>query len=55
MKQLLSGQPTSKKSSKKNPTENYMKKDPVIPKTWRKNKVAMELLKIWKITIHLPK
>ena len=44
-----------KKVFKKNPTENHMKKDPVIAKTWRKNKVATELLKIWKITIHLLK
>ena len=26
----------------------------VIAKTWRKNKVASKLLKIWKITVHLP-
>ena len=44
-----------KKVSHKIPTENHMKKDPVIAKTWRKNKVATELLKIWKITVHLPK
>ena len=45
MKQLLSGQPTSRKCPKKNPTEIHIKKEPVIAKTWRKNKVATELLK----------
>ena len=44
-----------KKVSHKIPTENHMKKDPVIAKTWRKNKVATELLKICKITGHLYK
>ena len=44
-----------KKVSHKIPTENHMNKDPVIAKTWKKIKVATELLKIWQITIHLPK
>ena len=43
-----------KKVSNKIPTENHMKRDPVIAKIWRKNKVTSKLLKIWKITVHLP-
>ena len=54
MKQLLSGQLTSRKSPIKFPQKNLMKRDPVIAKIWRKNKVTSKLLKIWKITIHLP-
>ena len=43
-----------KKVSNEIPTENDKERDPVIAKTWRKNKVAFKLLKIWKITVHLP-
>ena len=43
-----------KKVSNKIPTENLMKRDPVIAKIWRKNKVTSRLLKIWKIIVHLP-
>ena len=43
-----------KKVSNEIPTENDKERDPVIAKTWRKNKVASKLLKIWKITVHLP-
>ena len=44
-----------KKVSNEIPIENHMKRDPIIAKTLKKIKVATELLKIWKITIHLPK
>ena len=43
-----------KKVSNEIPTENDKERDPVIAKTWRKNKVTSKLLKIWKITVNLP-
>ena len=42
-----------KQTNNKNPCEDDRKRDPSIAQTCRKKKVASQLLKLWKITVHL--
>ena len=43
---------TFQKSHQKIPTEKELKTDLNISATWRKRKIALELLRVWKITVH---
>ena len=42
-----------KDSKKKPPTERDLKTDPDILSTWKNSKIAKELLRVWKITVHM--
>lgn len=35
------------------PTERDLKTDPDILSTWKNSKIAKELLRVWKITVHM--
>lgn len=53
-KAILEWSAKFKKVSNETPTEEHMKRDPEMEQALRKTKVANQLLKMWKITVHLP-